>query len=88
VLAGVGVPVVWGSGFEGEEDAGDAEAGGVAAVGEDDAADGCVCVPPSGRVERKAIERPSGDQRGELEDCGLVVSCRGGRLPSVATSQI
>src|SRR5215207_5020118 len=50
----------------------------------------CAEGPPSGAglVERKASERPSGDQRGELEDCGLVVNCRGGRLPSVAANQI
>jgi hypothetical protein len=28
----------------------------------------------AGLEERKASARPSGDQRGELEDCGLVVS--------------
>jgi hypothetical protein len=52
------------------------------ACGEDAAPSG------AGLEERKASVRPSGDQRGELEDCGLVVNWRGGRLPSVAASQI
>jgi hypothetical protein len=43
---------------------------------------------PAGRAERKARDWPSGDQRGELEDCGLVVNWRGGRLPSVAATQM
>ena len=42
----------------------------------------------AGLEERKASARPSGDQRGELEGCGLVVNCRGGRLPSTGASQI
>jgi hypothetical protein len=41
----------------------------------------------SGRAERKASVRPSGDQRGVLEDCRLAVNCRGVLLPSVATTQ-
>jgi hypothetical protein len=47
-------------------------------------------LPPaaSGRAERKASERPSGDQRGEFEDCGLEVNCRGARLPSTPASQM
>ena len=34
------------------------------------------------------MDLPSGLQRGELEDCGEVVNCQGGRLPSVAVIQI
>src|SRR5947209_6027694 len=51
----------------------------------------CVGVLPSddgGRAERNASERPSGDQRGEVEDCVLVVNCRGGRVASVGAIQI
>src|SRR5258705_12814325 len=43
---------------------------------------------PVGLEERKANDCPSGLQRGELTDCGLVVNCHGARLPSVATIQI
>jgi hypothetical protein len=42
----------------------------------------------SGRDERKAIDLPSGLQRGEFEDCGAVVNCQGARLPSMAVIQI
>ena len=64
---------------------GEAEGVGVGVAlpcGEDAAPSG------AGLEERKAIVRPSGDQRGEFEDCGLVVNWRGGRLPSIAVSQI
>ena len=42
----------------------------------------------AGLEDRNASDLPSGLQRGELEDCGLVVNCHGGREPSVATIQI
>src|SRR5262245_13220737 len=42
----------------------------------------------SGREERKAIDLPSGLQRGEFDDCGEVVNCHGARLPSVLAIQI
>jgi hypothetical protein len=61
--------------------------------GEDDVEGATVIVPcpplsAAGRDERKASVRPSGDQRGEVEDCGLVVNCRGARLASAAVNQI
>ena len=41
-----------------------------------------------GREERNASDPPSGLQRGDVEDCGLVVNCHGARLPSVDAIQM
>jgi hypothetical protein len=45
-------------------------------------------VESPGLDERNASHLPFGLQRGELDACGLVVNCHGGRLPSVAAIQI
>ena len=42
----------------------------------------------AGRGERNASVCPSGLQRGEVEDCALVVNWRGGELWFVAAIQI
>src|SRR6266498_558525 len=42
----------------------------------------------AGLVERNASHFPSGLQRGELQDCELVVNCQGVRLPSTVAIQI
>jgi len=61
--------------------------GPAAGVGDADA-DGDAVESADGREERNASQFPSGLQRGEVDDCGLVVNCHGARVPSVATIQI
>lgn len=69
------------------EGVGEAERVGAAEAFDAPDAGGMFSVP-AGRDERKANVCPSGDQRGEVEDCALVVNCRGGWLPSVAATQM